>query len=57
MDIDSDIQNTPPDILETANIATLILLPEKSKKRYEREHDLFIFWRKDKKIRKHLHTL
>lgn len=44
------LPNTPPHIVEAANLATLDLLPVKSKARYEKEYELFMKWRQVKSI-------
>lgn len=47
-----DFPNTPPDVAEAANAASLELLPEKSKIRYIRERSIFVTWCKQKNIKK-----
>jgi len=39
-----EISCTPPEIAQTARSITLNLLPEKSRKKYEKQYDLFIKW-------------
>lgn len=48
MDSDDDIC-TPPDILELATKVTHNLLPEKSRKLYEKEYNNFLAWKIEKK--------
>lgn len=49
-DYDSDgFTNTPPDVCEMAELATLDLLPTKSRKLYEQCDDKFMKWRADNK--------
>lgn len=48
---ESDIENTPPDILETATNATLGLLPTTSQKKYEIAYEKFIKWRHEHKVK------
>lgn len=51
MQVNSDSSEcTPPDIVEAAQITSLKLLPEKSRKRYERAYEQFLAWRRNKKI-------
>jgi hypothetical protein len=51
VDSDEDLPNTPPEVKEAANLVTLELLPLKSRARYEREYDMFMRWRQEKKIK------
>ena len=44
------IPGTPPEIREQVIVATLDLLPEKSRKLYENEYDLFMHWCKKKTV-------
>lgn len=46
--MDETIVGTPPEIAEIAKIATLDLLPEKSKARYKKERDNFLAWCEEK---------
>lgn len=45
-----DFQCTPPDIQEAASFATMSLLPEKSRKRYNITYDKFMTWCKKKNV-------
>lgn len=46
----SDDENcTPPDVLDTAKAMTHNLLPEKSRKFYEKTYQEFLAWKTDKK--------
>lgn len=49
-DSENDIPNTPPEIQEAASVASLNLLPEKSRKLYMTTYDAFLNWRKEKNI-------
>lgn len=49
---DLDLQNTPPDVREEANAATLDLLPEKSKEKYLQVYSAFKQWCNQKTVRK-----
>jgi hypothetical protein len=51
VDCDEDLPNTPPEVKETANLVTLELSPLKLRARYEREYDMFMRWRQEKKIK------
>ncbi|EFA12748.1 hypothetical protein TcasGA2_TC010275 [Tribolium castaneum] len=42
------LEGTPPEIQEAAAAATANLMPQKSKKQYERQYKLFINWRQEK---------
>lgn len=53
MDSDSDMSCTPPDIADTAKMVTLNLLPEKSRKKYEKQYDLFMSWCNTRKVSKY----
>lgn len=54
MDIsDSELDFTPPDIAEKAKKATLDLLPEKSRRKYEIQYDIFVNWCRSNKIKKY----
>lgn len=44
------MENTPPEIVEIALNATLNLLPQKSREKYECAYQKFMEWRKNKKI-------
>lgn len=46
-DSDNDLELTPPNIREAAKLTTLNLLPETSKKMYQRAYNLFLDWRRD----------
>lgn len=50
MESDSDSNCTPEDIIESANTATMNLLPAKSKEQYLKEYDSFMTWRIKKGI-------
>lgn len=53
MDIEDSESNeigTPPEILETANATSLNLLPEKSRKHYNKVYTDFIAWRNINKV-------
>lgn len=45
-----EMLGTPPDIAEAASIVKNDLLPDKSRKRYERERSLFRIWCKKKNV-------
>lgn len=47
---DDEVSNTPPEIREAAKIASLNLLPEKSKKLYLSAYTSFMAWRESKNI-------
>lgn len=47
---DFEFPNTPPNIKEQANIASLTLLPQKSKDRYEKQYTQYKQWAEDNKI-------
>lgn len=49
---DYDYNNTPEEIAETAKQVSLNLLPDKSKKKYERSYELFSSWCVSKKVTK-----
>jgi len=50
METDSDSEQlTPPSIVEAAQVTTLNLLPETSKKLYQRAYGLFMDWKKTQK--------
>lgn len=51
MEVESDSECTPPEIVKAAELTSLKLLPEKSRKRYERAYDQFLAWRRTKKIK------
>lgn len=51
MDTDSDLESTPPEILEAAKISSLKILPTKSRARYERAYEDFLDWRRRKGIK------
>jgi hypothetical protein len=44
-DSDSALELTPPNITEAAKSATLNLLPETSRKMYQRAYNLFLEWK------------
>jgi hypothetical protein len=44
-DSDSDLKLTPPNITEAAKSTTLNLLPETSRKMYQRTYNLFLEWK------------
>lgn len=46
---DSEFNLTPPSILEAANVASLNLVPEKSKQKYTLSYNLFMEWCKEQK--------
>lgn len=47
---DGDFPNTPPYVAEQANFATLNLLPEKSRCKYEVQYSKFITWCQEKSV-------
>lgn len=49
--MDSEIEFTPPEIRETANLASTNLLPDKSKLRYIKSYDAFKNWCQKKQIK------
>jgi hypothetical protein len=51
MDIENenDFSLTPPEIRDTAEVASLNLLPEKSRKVYNMAYESFLNWQKEKK--------
>lgn len=46
----SDTENTPPEIIETATNACLNLLPQKSRQKYEICYKRFMEWRQKHKV-------
>lgn len=47
---DEELVLTPPEVLETASTVTLSLLPDKSRKLYEKTYNEFIVWCQEKKL-------
>lgn len=47
-----DGENVPLDIVESAKLVVLDLLPDKSKERYEQEYDTFKKWMNENHVRK-----
>lgn len=53
MEIEEDSEHeicTPEEIIERANVATLNLLPEKSKEIYLKEYNTFMEWRNQNNV-------
>jgi hypothetical protein len=48
--MEEDLRLTPPEVVETANSATLTLIPEKSRKLYMKTYTEFIQWCSERKI-------
>lgn len=46
-----DGENVPLDIVESAKLVVLDLLPDKSKERYEQEYDTFKKWINENHVR------
>lgn len=44
-DSDTDLDLTPPNIIEAAKVTTLNLLPETSKSMYQSTYNLFLNWK------------
>jgi hypothetical protein len=50
---DDNIDCTPPEIREKSVIASLDMLPKKSREKYERQHQLFLEWCTKNRITKY----
>lgn len=57
MEVDENFTLTPPEVAESANSASLNLLPEKSRSLYEKTYAEFISWCNEKQVKHYSETV